>query len=192
MSDQFIQRWLNDSDERAAEALYQTHHKRVYRLAYALLGDAGDAEEVMQDTMVYALTRVKSFDPQRASFTTWLHTITVSRCRDRQRRKRPAYVPLDGHIESADHLENVVAGPEQATIARESRHELWNALDQLSPNLREAVVLRYWSGHTYQEMAEILHCPLPTAQSRVRLAYDQLRRLLDSAGVPALGGETLQ
>jgi RNA polymerase sigma-70 factor (ECF subfamily) len=192
MSDQFIQRWLDNSDEQAAEALYQTHHKRVYRLAYALLGDAGDAEEVMQDTMVYALTRVKSFDPKRASFTTWLHTITVSRCRDRQRRKRPAYVPLDGHMERANHLENVVASPEEATIARERRHELWKALDQLSPKLREAVVLRYWSGHTYQEMAEILHCPLSTAQSRVRLAYDQLRRLLDSAGLPALGGENLQ
>ena len=192
MSDQFIQRWLNNSDERAAEALYQTHHKRVYRLAYALLGDVGDAEEVMQDTMVYALTRVKSFDPQRASFTTWLHTITVSRCRDRQRRKRPAYVPFDGHTEGADRLENVVAGTEEATIARESRLELWKALDQLSPKLREAIVLRYWSGHTYQEVAEILHCPLPTAQSRVRLAYDQLRKLLGSAGVPALGGENLQ
>jgi RNA polymerase sigma-70 factor (ECF subfamily) len=143
----------------------------------------------MQATMVYALTHIKSFDPQRASFTTWLHTITVSQCRDRQRRKRTAYVPVDGHTESADHLENVVADPEEATIARESRHELWKALDQLSPKLREAVVLRYWSGHTYQEMAEILHCPLPTAQSRVRLAYDQLRRLLDSAGVAALGGE---
>jgi RNA polymerase sigma-70 factor (ECF subfamily) len=155
------------------------------------LSDAGDAEEVMQDTMVYALTRIKSFDPQRASFTTWLHTITVSRCRDRQRQRRPAFVPFDGHGKSADPLENAVAGPEDVTIAQESRHELWKALDQLSPKLREAVVLRYWSGHTYQEMAEILRCPLPTAQSRVRLAYDQLRRLLESSGKPALGGDNL-
>jgi RNA polymerase sigma-70 factor (ECF subfamily) len=77
-------------------------------------------------------------------------------------------------------------------VARESQWELWQALDRLSPKLREAVVLRYWGGHTYQEMAQILSCPLSTAQSRVRLAYEQLRRLLAPAAVPALGGENLR
>lgn len=192
MSDQWIQRWLNNGDERAAEALYQAHHKRVYRLAYALLGDAGDAEEVMQDTMVYALTHLKFFDAKRASFTTWLHIIAVSRCRDRQRRKRPAQIPLDGPMGGVGNTVNRAWGPEGTAIGRESRYELWQALNQLSPKLREAIVLRYWSGHTYQEMAEILRCPLPTAQSRVRLAYEQLRRLLDAADVPAMGGQNLR
>jgi RNA polymerase sigma-70 factor (ECF subfamily) len=191
MSDQLIQRWLNTGDEQAAAALYQAHNKRIYRLAYALLGDAVDAEEVMQDTMVQALTQIKSFDPQRASFTTWLHTIAVSRCRDRQLRHRPPKAELDGGMENADYVSNPASGPEGVTAARERRHELWQALDQLSPKLREAVVLRYWSGHTYQEMAKILHCPLPTAQSRVRLAYEQLRTLLEPANVPALGRENL-
>jgi DNA-directed RNA polymerase specialized sigma24 family protein len=49
----------------------------------------------------------------------------------------------------------------------------------LSPQLREAILLRYWAGHTYQEMADILGCPLRTAQSRVRLAYQRLRVSLD-------------
>jgi DNA-directed RNA polymerase specialized sigma24 family protein len=52
--------------------------------------------------------------------------------------------------------------------------------------------LRYWSGHTYQEMAEILRCPVPTAQSRVRLAYEQLRKLMYPADARALGEENLQ
>jgi RNA polymerase sigma-70 factor (ECF subfamily) len=51
-------------------------------------------------------------------------------------------------------------------------------VQQLKPQLREAIILRYWSGQTYREMAEILGCPLPTAQSRVRLAYNHLRNLL--------------
>lgn len=188
MSEQLIQRWRDAGDEGAAEALYQAHHKRVYRLAFALLGNAADAEEVMQDTMVYALTRIKQYDPQRAAFTTWLHTITVSRCRDRARRKRPFGAGVGGHQALVDSA----SGPERMTIARENRQELLQALDQLSPKLREAIVLRYWSGHTYQEMAHILHCPLPTAQSRVRVAYEQLRKLLAPTGVPALGGENLR
>ena len=76
MSDQLIQRWQKNGDEQAAEGLYRAHCERVYRLAYALLGDGDDAEEVMQDSLVYALTRINLYDPQRASFTTWLHTIT--------------------------------------------------------------------------------------------------------------------
>jgi RNA polymerase sigma-70 factor (ECF subfamily) len=192
MSEQLIQRWLDERDERAAEGLYQAYHKRLYRLAFALLGNAPDAEEVMQDTMVYALTRIEQYDPQRAAFTTWLHTIAVSRCRDRARRKRPSKLPFGAGVEGHKALVNSAPGPERMTIVRESRQELLHALDQLSPKLREAIVLRYWSGHTYQEMAHILHCPLPTAQSRVRVAYEQLRKLLAPAGVPALGGENLR
>lgn len=192
MSNQQIQRWLNNGDERAAGELYHAYHERVYRLAYALLGDTADAEEVMQDTMVYALTRIRLYDPQRASFTTWLHTITVSRCRDRKRRKHLPKVPLGDRMGSQSDLANSGSGPEAMTIVRESQNEVWQALEQLSPKLREAIVLRYWSGYTYQEMAQILRCPLPTAQSRVRLAYEQLRKALAPAGVPALRGESLR
>lgn len=192
MSDHLIQRWLESGDEQAAEAIYQVHHERVYRLAYALLGNAGDAEEVMQDTLVYALTRINLYDPQRASFTTWLHIIAVSRCRDRKRRKRLPKVPLVGWTGFEGEPVDQTTGPEGTAIVRENRHELWQALDQLSPKLREAIILRYWSGHTYQEMAQILRCPLPTAQSRVRLAYEQLRKLLAPVRVPVLGGENLR
>lgn len=192
MSDQLIQRWLNHGDERAAEALYDMHHARIYRLAYALLGDAQDAEEVMQDTMVYALTRTDLYDARKAAFTTWLHTITVSRCRDRKRRKRLPRIPLTSGPDGNSQVADGTRGPEATAILHENRTELWQALQELSPKLREAVVLRYWSGHTYHEIAQILHCPLPTAQSRVRLAYEQLRKLLWPTGVPALGGENLR
>jgi RNA polymerase sigma-70 factor (ECF subfamily) len=185
MSDYLIQPWLNNADERAAEALYQTHHKRIYRLAYALLGNADDAEVVMEDTMVYALTHIDRFDPERASFTTWLHTVTVSRCRDRQGRQRTPDTSLDEQAADPEDAFTLTSEPDKAAVVGEGRYKLWQALDQLDPKLREAIVLRYWCGHTYQEMAQILRCPLPAAQSRVRLAYEQLRKLLAPAGVPA-------
>ena len=77
-------------------------------------------------------------------------------------------------------------------VREEARDEVWEAVQSLKPRLREAVILRYWAGHTYREVAEILGCPVPTAQSRVRLAYERLRELLSPAGVPALEGESLR
>jgi RNA polymerase sigma-70 factor (ECF subfamily) len=186
MSDHLVQRWLNNGDERAAEALYRAHRERVYRLAYALLGDASDAETVMQDTMVYALTRAELFKPQRASFTVWLDMITVNQCRGRKRR-----TPLP-NVSLAGGLMDPTSGAGKTTIHRDHGHELWQALEQLDPELREAIVLRYWGGYTYQEMADILRCPLPTAQSRVRQAYEKLRKLLAPTKVPVLGGGSLR
>ena len=188
MSEKLIQRWLK-GDDSAAEALYQAHHTRVYRLAYGLLGNRQDAEEVMQDALVYALTHMDRYDPQQAAFSTWLYTITVSRCRDRQRRKRLPQVSLGNRTGDGQDAAVSTPGPEGNALTQERKSELWQALDQLSPKLREAVVLRYWGEHTFQEMGQILGCPLPTAQSRVRLACERLRDLLEPVDVPALEGE---
>ena len=94
-----IERWRN-GDQRAAEALYADHRTRVFRLAYGLLGNVQDAEEVAQDTLSYALINIARFDADRAQFSTWLHTIAVSRVRDRQRRKRFSLTSLSQWLES--------------------------------------------------------------------------------------------
>jgi DNA-directed RNA polymerase specialized sigma24 family protein len=82
-----VQRW-QAGEERAAELLYNRFRERTFRLAYGLLGDAIEAEEAAQDALTYALLNINRYDAKRASFGTWLHTITVSRCRDRYRRRR--------------------------------------------------------------------------------------------------------
>ncbi len=91
--DTLIQRWLV-GDERAAEAIYAQSRGATFGLAYALLDNSADAEEVTQDALAYALSHIDRYDPQRARFTTWLHTITVSRCRNKRRRHFLPSVPL--------------------------------------------------------------------------------------------------
>jgi RNA polymerase sigma-70 factor (ECF subfamily) len=188
-----IERW-REGDERAARALYDAHRDRTYRLAYGLLGNAADAEEAAQDALTYALVNVDRYDASRAAFATWLYTITVSRCRDRLRRKgryRRRTFSLAEWLHRGKEPQAEDAGPEGAALQREMRGRVWNAVQKLSPPLKEAVILRYWGEHTYREIAEIVGCPLPTAQSRVRLAYDQLRRSLAEGdpGYLAQGGE---
>jgi RNA polymerase sigma-70 factor (ECF subfamily) len=172
-----IERW-QAGDERAAEALYNHHQASVFRLAYGLLGDAADAEEVAQDALTYALVNIRRYDPRRASFATWLHIITVSRSRDRYRRRRLPSLSLTAWFQLGGDVADLEPGPERRAIQVEARSQVWDAVQALSQPLREAVLLRYWAGHTYREMADILGCPLPTAQSRVRLAYKQLRKFI--------------
>lgn len=173
-----IQNW-QEGDERSAEALYTAHRDSIYRLAYTLLGNAEDAEEVAQDALTYALVHIRNYAPERSSFATWLHTITVSRCRDRQRRKRLTSFSLTTWLGLGRDIADPNPEPEAIAITNERRETLLQALQQLNPALREALVLRYWAGHTFREIADIMDCPLPTAQSRVRLGYQQLRAALE-------------
>lgn len=174
------ERW-QDGDERAAEALYNHYRHSTFRLAYGMLGNAADAEEVAQDALTYALVNIGRYDASRARFSTWLHTITVSRCRDKRRRKILPKLSLTAWLQRGRELADPGPTPEQATVKHETHSQVWRAVQALSPKLREAVLLRYWAGHTYREMADILGCPIPTAQSRVRLAYEQLRPVLAAA-----------
>lgn len=175
-----IQRW-QEGDERAAEMIYNQSYDSAYSLAYGLLGNPADAEEAAQDALTYALTRIHRYNPQRASFSTWLHTITVSRCRERQRRRQLPSFSLARWLQRGGDAPDPASPPERCALQSETSDEVWAAVQTLKPKLREAVLLRYWAGHTYQDMADILGCPLRTAQTRVRSAYQQLRAVLAPA-----------
>ncbi len=180
-----IERWQS-GDQRAAETLYNSHREQTFRLAYGILGNPADAEEAAQDALTYALTNIRRYDPQRASFSTWLHTIAVSRCRDRLRRRRLPQFSLTSWLRGGGDAPDPTPSQEQQVVSAETHSEILTAVQALSPALREAILLRYWAGHTYREMAEILNCPLPTAQSRVRLAYQHLRAALSSGSLADL------
>jgi RNA polymerase sigma-70 factor (ECF subfamily) len=168
-------------DEHAQESLYNCHWESVFRLACGLLGDPSDAEEVALDSLTYALSHIAQYDPTRSGFSTWLHMITVSRCRNQLHRRYLPWLSLTEWLRQGNDVHDPAPNPEARTIHRETRSQVWEAVQSLSLALREAVLLRYWAGHTYQEMAHILGCPISTAQSRVRLASQRLREILAPA-----------
>ena len=181
MSDtlELITRWQS-GEQQAAALLYDLHRDRTYRLAWSLLGNSEDAEEVAQDALTYALVNVDRYKPELAKFSTWLHTITVSRARDKQRRKRFSLTSLSEWLEVG--REPVSDDPEPRQISEQhfAQGEVWKAIETLTPQLREAVVLRYWAQHSFKEMAAIMGCPLGTAQSRVRRGFEALRKELSA------------
>ncbi|HEY1015358.1 MAG TPA: RNA polymerase sigma factor [Herpetosiphonaceae bacterium] len=168
-------------DEQALNELYDMSRTRVFRLALALLGDPGAAEEVMQDSLWYALTHLHQFDAARSAWSTWVHTITVGRCRNYARRRRWMIVPLL-HSLMTDGL-----SPNQLAEIRERTGALHAMLLRLSPKLREAVALRFLEELSFAEMGSILGCSDRTAQSRVRVGIERLRAMVEAdAGLLSL------
>lgn len=169
-------------DQGGFAELYDQYAPAVYRLCYSLLLDRQDAEDVMQEAFVYAFRNLHRYDAARAALKTWLFTIALSRCRNLYRRKR---LPLLNFslLLSPDLPAPRSEMPETTLAQRDVHAALLAALKELSPTLREAVILRYGHGLTYREMADVLGCPQKTAESRVRLAHDRLRGRLTSESV---------
>jgi RNA polymerase sigma-70 factor, ECF subfamily len=183
-----IERW-RAGDQRAAEFIYSQHREQTFRLAYGLLGNTEDAEEAAQDALAYALLHIHQFDDRRSQFTTWLYMITASRSRDIMRKRRLPTFSLTAWLRNRQSPADARPGPEQRTTENETRNLVWNAIQDLSPALREVTILRHWSGLTYQEIAEITGCTMKTAQSRVRLAHQKLARILGEADLQQIAEE---
>jgi RNA polymerase sigma-70 factor (ECF subfamily) len=168
-------------EEAACAALYHQFSPLLMRLCLGLLGDLQDAEEVTQDSFVYALRNLKRFDASRSAFPTWLYTIALSRCRNKRRRKLLVQLPLELlSSEAPKHQDRLV----ELTLARRGvREQVWQALQALRPELREAVALRYLGQMRYKEIGEALACNPKTAESRVRLGLEQLRQALRQRGI---------
>jgi RNA polymerase sigma-70 factor (ECF subfamily) len=175
-------------DEAAQRELYEQFRGRVLRLANALLGDPDDAEDVMQDVMVYALTHLTQYDESRAAFGTWLHMITVSRCRDRARRRRLSVRRLADLWRSDRRAED----PADRLGGIDAAGMLERGLAALTPTQREALALRHIEGLSFEEMGTVLGVPMRTAQARVASGTAALRRVLGEAPPASAGPRSLE
>jgi RNA polymerase sigma-70 factor, ECF subfamily len=163
-------------EEGAYLLLYKQYATMLYRLVYSMLQHREDAEEVVQDSFEYAFRTLHRYDPDKASFKTWLYTIAVSRCRNKRRRK---WLPTFGLDLAANKVDSGQPQPDEVVALTEKQQQVWQALQTLSPKLRETAVLRYYEGLTYAEIGDILDIPTKTAESRMRLAHNALREQLD-------------
>lgn len=175
-----IKRAVN-GDQRGYAELYDHFASGVYRLCYSLLMNEQDAEDIVQESFVYAFKNLHRYDPTKASLKTWLYTIAVSRCRNTYRRKRFVTVDISQLLGFELKAPNAEA-PEAAVIRRDAEEAIQHALVDLSPRLREAIVLRYGQGLTYREISEVMGCPQKTAESRVRLGHQRLKQSLQPVG----------
>jgi len=145
---------------------------RSYRLAGLILGDAGEAEDAVQDALLRAWRSVASLR-DADGFGAWFDRILVNGCRDRLRRRRTIqFVPLDPTLDPAGD-----ADPFRALAERDS---LVAGLRVLDPDERVVVVLHYWADLSLQDIAKRTGSPIGTVKSRLHRARGALRRHLDT------------
>ncbi len=173
---QLIERCLG-GDENAYVVLYDQFAGMIYRLTYSMLQHQEDAEEVLQDTFECAFRRLQLYDSSKSAFKTWLYRIAISRCRNKRRRKWLPTFSLSQMVNS-DIEDKELKSPAEMAHLNERQQRVWQAIQELSPKLRETAYLRYYEGLTYVEIGNILDIPAKTAESRMRLAHKALRKSL--------------
>ena len=174
-------RRAENGDTLAQGELFRQYYPLSYRLAYSLLNHQEDAEEVAQDALTYALMNLINFDSTKGAFKSWLYTITVSRCRNKRRRKQLAEIPLLGWLVSEKKQPSeVVNPPEQRLAQQEEKSAVYAAIQNLPQKQREAIILRYYHDLSYGDIGEIVGCSANTAQSRVWLGQKRLYGMLSN------------
>jgi RNA polymerase sigma-70 factor, ECF subfamily len=174
-------------DAVAWEEIVQRFHRRIYNICYRFAGSAEDAQDLTQDVFVKVYRTVGSFDGEKASFNTWVTTVTRNLLVDHFRKTRNdrATDSMDAVQGSegdgptlADRLSDGAPGPHVHVESRERREMVQRALQQISPDLREAVILRDLQDMDYRDIAQVLKVPEGTVKSRINRGRAELARLL--------------
>ncbi|MGI4758391.1 MAG: RNA polymerase sigma factor [Janthinobacterium lividum] len=174
-------------DSAAWQQLVTSQHRRVYGICYRFTGSPTDADDLTQDVFLKVYRNLQGFDPAKGAFTTWLTTLTRNLLVDHFRRTRqdrstdsldePARDDSDGPT-MADRLADPAPSQMQRVAQMELRARIQHALKQLSPELREAVILRDLQDMDYKEIALVLHVPEGTVKSRISRGRGELARML--------------
>ena len=161
-------------DADALALLYDRYAARLNGLASRILGETGEAEEILQEVFLYVWRAAASFDGTRGSVLAWLLVATRSRAIDRLRARRPGGRERLRPLEEAPEP----ASPEDPASGAEGRQ--WEAIcraaiGELPADQRQALELAYFGGLTQQEIAEKTQAPLGTVKTRMRLGLMKLR-----------------
>jgi RNA polymerase sigma-70 factor, ECF subfamily len=163
-------------DAAAFESLYNQHLKRVYNIAWRMMGNGTDAEDIAQEVMLKAWRALPAFKLDSA-FGTWLYRITINACSDELRRRKAKLVSMD-EMQSNGHELETEGFEEQS----DTGGSIAGAILKLGEEYRVALILRDVEGYAYDEIAEILRCPIGTVRSRINRAREQMRNILYANG----------
>jgi len=175
---------IEGRDADALALLYDRHASRLMGLAHRILGDTGEAEEVLQEVFLYVWRSASSFDASRGTVLAWLLVVTRSRAIDRVRSRRPG---SRGSLRDLDEISNRPGSEdvEADSVTRQWESLCRSAIADLPADQRRVLELAYFGGLTHQEIAEETATPLGTVKTRARLGLMKLRERIR----PYLRGE---
>jgi RNA polymerase sigma-70 factor (ECF subfamily) len=174
-----------DEAYRKIFALYQD---RVYNTCFRVTGNANDALDAAQETMITIARRLDSF-AGRSKFSSWVYRIAVNAAIDIRRKRMDAPRPsgvttIFGVGDNAEMMQQAPGddGPQQGLEVSENQQLIQDALQDMNPKFAAILVLRYLEGLSYEEIADVQDCTLGTVKSRLNRAHQSLREFLESRG----------
>jgi RNA polymerase sigma factor (sigma-70 family) len=174
-------------DAAAWEEIVQRYHRRIYNICYRFAGSGEDAQDLTQEVFIKMYRTLNTYDVERAAFMTWITTVTRNLLVDHFRKTKHDRMtdsldaPISEHEDAmplSDRIEDSSLPPDARVQSRETRESVHHALQKLSPELREAVILRDLQDMDYREIASVLRVPEGTVKSRINRGRAELARLL--------------
>lgn len=178
--EQLVER-AQQGDKRAFELLVRKYQYKIIQLVGRLVGDA-DAPDVAQESFIKAWRALGSFRGQSA-FYTWLYRIGINTAKNYlvARKRRPSNQDID--VEEAEQFGHTlqmsdVDTPEALLLSDEIKRKVGETIAKLPPDLRQAITLRELEGLSYEEIAEVMNCPIGTVRSRIFRAREAIDAVL--------------
>lgn len=179
-------------DRESFRQLFELHKDRVWSVALHFIGDEAAARDITQQVFLKLFTVIGQFRGE-AGFSTWLYRMVVNTCLDEQRRRK-RFLSFD-FFKTGDGFDNDMKAMDQQqarqlehglqTLAQEDHHAQLElsvavkaAVKELKPKLRMAILLKYFEGLSYEEMASVLGCSAGTVASRLNRGHKELARRL--------------
>ncbi len=176
LADEDLMSLVAENDAAAFELFYERHGRAAFSLAYRILGDRGQAEDVTQETFLSTWKSNAPFDPARGSVRTWILGVVRNRAIDLVRRESAKRSPrLELRSDEAIEETSSAASTEEEAMRRETQREVRTVLDGLPPAQAQVVQLAYFGGFSQSEIANVLGLPVGTVKGRMRLALTKVR-----------------
>ena len=176
MSDAALVELVLADDQDAFAVLVERYKDAVQNLAYRMLSNAAEAEDVTQETFVRAYTQLATYKPAH-KFSTWLLSIASHLAIDQLRRRRFLALPLED-VPFLDWIADVGTSPEQSALEGEQQDEVQTYLQRLPGKYRAVIVLRYWYDFSYEEIARTLNLTPALVKARLHRARELLARYM--------------
>ena len=178
MSDAGIVELVLRGDQNVFAILVERYKDAVQNLAYRMLGNATEAEDVTQEAFVRAYTQLATYKPAH-KFSTWLLSIASHLSIDQLRRRRFLALPLDD-VPFLEWIVDAGVSPEQSALRGEQHDEVQTYLQRLPGKYRAVIVLRYWHDFSYDEIAHALNLTPALVKARLHRARELLARYMQS------------